>query len=223
MTKLLNTEEIIERAKQLGVDFGKGDPYNRLRYYTKMGWLPHMTRQKDPEGNIRGHYPESVVEQLVIIEKMKTDGMQNEDIAKKLETKNKFSNLLTFIKSKEIRNQLISYATLILLLVIFANESGVISLGKQKSQILQAFSGSQGTSITEVASSGTSFMPKNQSVIFVKTQKVGTNSKIDVTFTQNYSPATSYWVNKIMPGEGFELKTDAPMFEDTTFSWFITK
>ena len=38
--------KLIKQAKKEGVQFGRGDPYNRLRYYTKIGWLPHMTRKK---------------------------------------------------------------------------------------------------------------------------------------------------------------------------------
>jgi hypothetical protein len=43
--KLIKIDEIIERAKELGVDFGKGDPKNRLRYLTKIGLLPHCQRK----------------------------------------------------------------------------------------------------------------------------------------------------------------------------------
>jgi len=43
--KLISIDEVIERAKKLGVDFGKGDPRNRLRYYVKIGLLPHAKRK----------------------------------------------------------------------------------------------------------------------------------------------------------------------------------
>jgi len=42
---LISINEVIERAKKLGVDFGKGDPRNRLRYYVKIGLLPHAQRK----------------------------------------------------------------------------------------------------------------------------------------------------------------------------------
>jgi len=92
MEKMLSTEELILKAREVGVDFGKGDPYNRLRYYTKIGWLPHMTRQKDADGNIKGHYPEWVLGQLVTIEKLKSEGSDNDEIAKQIETKSKYTN-----------------------------------------------------------------------------------------------------------------------------------
>ena len=31
MESLISTEKLIEEAKTKGIDFGKGDPYNRLR------------------------------------------------------------------------------------------------------------------------------------------------------------------------------------------------
>ena len=49
MESLISTEKLIEESKTKGIDFGKGDPYNRLRYYTKIGWLPHMQRKKNDE------------------------------------------------------------------------------------------------------------------------------------------------------------------------------
>ena len=50
--KILPVEEIIEKAKNLGVRFGQGEPYNRLRYYTKLNWIPHMERKGK---NVQGH------------------------------------------------------------------------------------------------------------------------------------------------------------------------
>ena len=71
---LVSIENLIEAAKRKGLNFGKGDPYNRLRYYTKIGWLPHMVRKSDNEGSIKGHYPEWALNQLIIIEKLKAEG-----------------------------------------------------------------------------------------------------------------------------------------------------
>lgn len=46
----ISVEKLIKILKEKNISFGKGDPYNRLRYYTKIGWLPHMTRKKTKKG-----------------------------------------------------------------------------------------------------------------------------------------------------------------------------
>lgn len=224
MEKMLSTEELIKKAGTMGVDFGKGDPYNRLRYYTKIGWLPHMTRQRDNDGNIRGHYPEWVLNQLVTIEKLKEMGAGNDEIAKQIEIKSKYTNLLNLIKSKEVRNQIISYSTLVLIIVIFANELGVINLGQPKSSLIEAFSAADETPQTiEIMASGQSAVPKGRSSIFVKEENLVPGAKVNVTFTQNFSPATAYWVTNVRPGEGFELKLDAPVYYNATFNWWMSR
>lgn len=42
---LIPFDEVVSRAKHAGVDFGKGNPFNRLRYYTKIGLLPHAKKE----------------------------------------------------------------------------------------------------------------------------------------------------------------------------------
>jgi hypothetical protein len=67
--KFIKIDEAIERARFLGVDFGKGNPRNRLRYYAKLGLLPPAKR-KIFEGKLpTGAYPESVIDILVDIER----------------------------------------------------------------------------------------------------------------------------------------------------------
>jgi len=44
--KYISVSQVIERAREAGYDFGKGDPVNRLRYYIKLGMLPHMQRRQ---------------------------------------------------------------------------------------------------------------------------------------------------------------------------------
>ncbi|MCH8821664.1 hypothetical protein IID23_04065, partial [Patescibacteria group bacterium] len=66
--QLLPFSKIIKLAKQAGVDFGKGYPYNRLRYYTKTELLPKAQR-KSFGGPPEGAYPSWVVDKLVEIDK----------------------------------------------------------------------------------------------------------------------------------------------------------
>ena len=74
MSSLIEVEKLIRMAKKEGVSFGKGDPYNRLRYYTKIGWLPHMERKRVKSGDVVGHYPKWVLSRLVMIDKLKKQG-----------------------------------------------------------------------------------------------------------------------------------------------------
>jgi DNA-binding transcriptional MerR regulator len=82
---LISIEEIIRRAKDLGVDFGRGDPKNRLRYYTKIGLLPHAQRVSFKGGFPTGAYPESVISVLVLIDKKLKEGKSILQIKRELE------------------------------------------------------------------------------------------------------------------------------------------
>ena len=46
---LIPTKKIIELAQRLGVDFGAGNPEERIRYYIKLGLLPHAVRKVSTE------------------------------------------------------------------------------------------------------------------------------------------------------------------------------
>ena len=217
MDDFISIDKLIKQAKSKGVNFGTGDPYNRLRYYTKIGWLPHMVRKADKTGNIKGHYPQSSLQTLVIIEDLKSQGATNEEIAKKLENKSKKEGILNLINSPEIKKQLITYATLLLLLLIFINEIGIINLGKANKIVNQDIN-----SYEQIYASGTSFVPKNQNKIFISFRDLKPNSKVYVTFTQNYSPATRYWVSKIDQQNGFLVELDAPVATNVEFNWWLS-
>lgn len=220
MAKYLSVDEIITKAKERGIDFGKGDPYNRLRYYTKIGWLPNMKRLPDEEGNVKGHYPLWALEIIFLVEDLKEKGFSNDEISRRVQTKNKFQNLKTIILSKETRNQLIMYGSALLLILIFANESGLITLGKSKTKTLQVSTFNDLPA--QFIDSGQAFVPSNSRSIFIKTPLVKNTSKVYLSFTDDYSPATRYWVGNIKEYEGFEVDMDAPVFSNAEFNWWIT-
>jgi hypothetical protein len=220
MNNLISVEEFIEEAKKRSVDFGKGDPYNRLRYYTKIGWLPHMIRKKNDEGEITGHYPSWALDQLILIETLKNKGTSNEEIAKKVQLKSKLQNLVNAFTSKETRTQFISYATLFILLIILASETGFITIGKSKSTLLPYNNNAQMP--VQVVDSGTAFIPRYQNKVFIKDPLVKQTSKVYVTFDQDYTPATRYWVQEIKDYEGFMVQLDAPAAENAEFNWWVT-
>jgi len=82
---LISIDELIERAKNLGVDFGKGNPRNRLRYYVKVGLLPHAKKKVFGKKIPEGAYPEDILERLVEIDRMIKSGKGILQIKKELE------------------------------------------------------------------------------------------------------------------------------------------
>ena len=163
MDNLISIDNLIESAKKKGIDFGRGDPYNRLRYYTKIGWLPHMVRKTDDRGNIKGHYPDWALSYLIMIEKLKSRNASNEDIKRRIVLKNKLQNIINIFNTKESRSQLLIYVIFALLLLIFANELEVINLGSHKS-VLNTAVVSEIDSPIQILDNGTAFVPKNQNV-----------------------------------------------------------
>jgi len=220
MDEYISIDKLIKLAKSRGVNFGSGDPYNRLRYYTKIGWLSHMIRKSDRRGNIKGHYPIWSVDRLVLIENLKSQGYSNEEISEKLKTKTKVESVLTAFASPEIRKQMVLYLILAAVSLILANELGAIHLGKLKSQIVSVDDINQQMQIIQ---NGTSFVPKNQNRIFITATKIKATSRVYVSFTQNYSPATRYWVSQIKPQDGFEVELDTQVSNNVEFNWWLTQ
>ncbi|HEX7455951.1 MAG TPA: hypothetical protein VF303_00595, partial [Candidatus Nanoarchaeia archaeon] len=84
---LIPFDEVVARAKKRGVNFGKGNPLNRLRYYTKIGLLPHAKRKSFAGGTPSGAYPESVVDTLVEIDEQLQAGRSVQVILREKEEK----------------------------------------------------------------------------------------------------------------------------------------
>ena len=220
--RLIDIDTFIKQAKKRGVNFGKGNPYNRIRYYTKIGLLPHMIRKKEGEDNIKGHYPERVLEILDFIEEQKKAGLSNEEILKILDTKTKSRQFSTWLTSKEIRNQFLKYGTFIMLLFILLTELGAIEIGTVKSEIIPNEAIITNTETNNILESGSAFLPAGRNSIFVKAKKVTTTSKVYVTFRGDYSPAVRYWVSDVVTNAGFYINIDSPAYNDVEFDWWIS-
>jgi len=223
MANLIAAEELIKKAKEKGIDFGKGDPYNRLRYYTKIGWLPHMTRQKDERGNVKGHYPTWVLSRLAYIEQLKDSGYSNDEIEAKINQRDVRRNIfssLNLLDTPEKRSSSLTYLILVLLFIIFLSEFGVVGNSKTKNELIQLTQNQ--TLINQIADSGTNTLFSGKKVVFVKSTNVTNNSKVYVTFNENYSPATRYWVPNAIPFEGFYVELDSPTAQNASFTWWIT-
>ena len=83
--KLISIDEIIILAKKMGVDFGNGDSRHRLRYYTKIGLLPHAQRKCFNNHSPQGAYPESVIDLLIDIDKKIKAGKSIQTIKREIE------------------------------------------------------------------------------------------------------------------------------------------
>ncbi len=218
---LISTDNLIESAKKKGIDFGKGDPYNRLRYYTKIGWLPHMVRKSDDEGSIKGHYPEWALGHLILIEQLKAKNASNEAISRQLTIRNKIQGVMGLLTSPESRTRLVVYVIFFLVLILLANQLELINLGRPKSGlIINPITSTQLP--TQIIDNGTAFIPKNQNTVLVKSLVIRTGMKVFVTFNQNYSPATRFWVSEIKDYNGFTVELDAPVSTNVEFNWWLS-
>jgi DNA-binding transcriptional MerR regulator len=223
MQEYLTIDELVEKTTKHNIDLGKGDPYNRLRYYTKMGWIPHMVRKKDDTGSIKGHYPISTLDRLIYIQQLKNNGLSNEEISHKIRTKEKVGEVYGRIFSEQSKGKLVRYGVFIMVFIIFAGELGIINIGKPKDSqiILQASTPIQRDTL-QLIDSGTAFIPQDSNQIIVKSGKIQNNSKVYVSFTQTYTPATKFWVAEKLAGEGFRVELDTPVSQDSSFDWWIT-
>ncbi len=219
MSSLVEVDKLIRMAKKENIDFGKGDPYNRLRYYTKIGWLPHMERKMSRDGEVKGHYPSWVLERLVLIDKLKKQGANNEYITSKIDTRNKLHGLYAKFNTQDFRNKLLSYATILIVILILLTELDIIKLSKSKNQPIINYSESLAPQIID---SGSSFVPSGKNRVFVKNSQITSGSKVYVTFNQDFSPAARYWVSKVEAQKGFYVDLDAPVFDNVEFSWWIS-
>jgi hypothetical protein len=219
MDNLISIERLIKSAKRKGVDFGKGDPYNRLRYYTKMGWLPHTIRKKNKKGDVKGHYPSWALDHLVLIEDLKEKGFSNDEIARKLSAKNKLVNFVELLRDVNTRNLILGYSAFIMIAIIFLSETGIVQIGKSKDILRDT---ATNATTTQILDSGSGFIPTETNSIFIRTPFINRNMKVYVTFNQNYSPATRYWVEEIRDYEGFVLKLDTPVAGNPDFNWWVS-
>ncbi len=211
---LIKIGDLIQEAKRNKIDLGKGNPYNRLRYYTKIGWLPHMERKKEAS-----FYPSWALKRLLLIEQLRTKNLSNSQIQRKINFLNKFQNIQYVLTSPKAQLKLGFYIGVAFVLLVIAAEIGVVNIGKPKSSLVPALNVPAAIRIRD---EGNAFIPPNQNKFYVKSKLVQNTSNIYVTFNANYSPATRYWVSEKNPGEGFYIELDAPVSGISGFNWWIS-
>jgi len=216
----VSVEKLIKILKEKNINFGKGNPYNRLRYYTKIGWLPHMTRKKNEEGVITGHYPTSVIDTIEKIELLKQEGRSNEEINltfKKRELINKESiRILDFIKKININYLILLLIIAGFIVEIFRNNSPnekIINTEIQENKSI--------VSEKKIVDSGVSFLQKNQNLIFVASSRVSPTSIILLNFFNNIGYNNNYYIKEVKAGQGFYIETNYQVPNESKFNWII--
>lgn len=214
---LLPIEDFVKKAKKLGVNFGKSDPYNRLRYYTKMSLLPHMERRLSKDEGLKAFYPASALEKLVKIESLKAKGFSNVEVLEKLKKEER--SLLKVVKSHLTTQNIFLFGILVLVFLIFLNNKGILNLSKEGGDSFQV-SGSLDPQILE---SGVSMIKAGRKSTIVPSSKITELSDIQIAFKDSFSPATTYYISEKVPGEGFVLSLDAQSASDVNFAWWIVQ
>lgn len=213
---LISVEELIKVLKENNVNFGKGDPYNRLRYYTKIGLIPHMIRKKNSNNTNSGHYPKEVISKIIEIEKLKEIGISNEKILESFNIKptNNMENYIKLIREKFTINYLI---LLLIIIGIFYelyknSKSQVSSINLENSVSMDRNS---------ISESGVNFMSAGQKKVFVPAKKIKEDSNIIITFRDNISPASNYFISEVKEGLGFIVETNREVTKEIKFTWSI--
>jgi len=232
--KLISVDELIKVLKEKNIDLGKGDPYNRVRYYTKIGWLPHMIRKKNENNIISGHYPEEVIEKIIFIERLKLEGLSNEDITKKIKEQNSiinrqqtdinhiykniyFEKLINFYKKNLTPSKiviLIIFVTFLIDLIFFRGNNSNIN----KSISQNTFSNEKNN-----LPSGENFVPKGQSKIFINYPDINSQDTVLISFEGNIFPASFYFISEIKEGQGFFVETNMPVSNEVKLKWVVIK
>lgn len=217
----ISVEKLIKILKEKNISFGKGDPYNRLRYYTKIGWLPHMTRKKNEEGIISGHYPLYVIQQIETIESLKKEGKTNDEIEKMI--KNSKQNDLEIPILQKIKSININYFFIFIILIGIVLELVKYNSHNEKTISPTIQENQDIIHDKKIIDSGISFFAKNQNLIFVPSSRVTPISIILLNFYSNLGYNNNYFIKEIKPSQGFYIETNFPVPAEAKFNWIIVE
>lgn len=219
---LISIEDLVKKAKKAGVNFGKADPYNRLRYYTKISLLPHMERRKTKNGDIKAYYPADSLDRLIRIEDLKVKGLTNEDIVdlfnKETEksTQKPFSSLLT-------KTNIGLFIACVIVAIALLHQRGYINLGAENVQPINTPDKVSASNSLNILDSGKYYIRAGKDKTFVRTKAVNEFSQIQIAFKDEITPATTYYIETKVPEEGFVITLDTQTGQDAEFSWWITQ
>ena len=221
MTEYFTIEEMIEIAKKSGVSFGRTDPYNRLRYYTKIGWLPHMVRKQGKETKeVVGHYPAWALTTLIKIEQMKKQNFSNEKIAKTLISDTKIRNIKTTILNKNNIRGLSLYAIVFgIAIVIFLQ----INIRQDNQKILNGYMSDSTVKLanSSILDTGVFVVVEGNTEAVVITSTTLDNVNVSITFSSTIGQENHYWVEVQEDKKTFKVHLLKPVTENKEFTWAI--
>ncbi len=223
--ELINIKDLIFELKKKNIDLGKGNPYNRLRYYTKIGWIDHMVRKKDSNGVVVGHYPNHVINKIIEIETLKREGKNNEEITeyfkkRHLNNQGTKQEILEGINLLELLKNKVNINVVILLIIIIGFIFEVSNYNSLKDKLPINATKVDQNNIT-ISERGKNTLPSGKNKIFINSKNIQNNSLVIVTFDESIEPATYYFVNQKIFEEGFNLQTNLPVKKDVNFNWII--
>jgi hypothetical protein len=178
-------------------------------------------QRKVINGEVIGHYPASALDILLEVEKLKSLGLNNQEVALKIKdlTSSNKNNAIKVARVLTPSPKIIKLLLFVLFFVMVLAGFGFLPIGKSKNDLIQKTLELDKKYITD---SGTAFILKNQSKVYIKSQNTKLNSKVNITFSQDYSPAVRYWVSQKIPFEGFYIELDSPTAADAEFDWWIS-
>lgn len=82
----ISIPELIAAARAAGFDFGRGNPNNRLRYYTKIGLIPHAIRKQADKSHsfTSGYYPAETLDLLLKIQGLQQSGVKTSTLRERM-------------------------------------------------------------------------------------------------------------------------------------------
>ena len=221
MNEYYTIEEMIEIAKKSGISFGRTDPYNRLRYYTKIGWLPHMVRKQGKETKeVIGHYPAWALTTLIKIEQMKKQNFSNEKIAKTLINDTKIRNIKTTILNKNNIRGLSIYAIITgIAIIIFLQ----INIRQDNQKILNGYMSDSTIKLanSKIIDTGVFVVVEGNSEATINTNTVLDNVRISVTFSSTIGQENYYWTEIQEDKKTFKVYLRNPVDENKEFTWTL--
>lgn len=216
--ELIAVDELIKKLKESNIDFGKGDPYNRLRYYTKIGLIPHMIRKKNDKNTNSGHFPKETFEKIITIEKLKDSGISNEEIIRKFKNTSEVSLKHKFF---EIFKENITINKVFIILILLGLIFEIYRFSTVNFLKTNSLVSNQILSENNNLVSGVSFFPSGQKKVFIPSNIVKENSNILITLRGNIFPATNYFVSEIKENIGFYVETNLEVSKEVKFSWSL--
>jgi len=220
--ELINVKDLISELKKKNIDLGKGDPYNRLRYYTKIGWIDHMIRKKDSNGVVVGHYPINVIEKILEIENLKQLGKSNEEISTYIKQKQKNQRINNELNLLEVVKNKININLIIIILIVcgfifelnnYNSLNDKLPIIKEQNNLLQ-----MGSKITDM---GKNVILSGKNKVFINSKAINQRSTVLVSFEDSIEPATNYFIKEKIEEEGFFIETNISVKKDVNFNWII--